>query len=511
MKKKFLYIIIGIVFVLGSFFVFAETRENLKETVVTFNRILHYVDRYYAQEVSLVKIVRAGIKGMLQALDPHSVYLEKKDYKRLVEHTKGKYGGLGIYIGIRDNWLTVVSPIEGTPAYRAGIMAGDKIIKIEGISTKGITTEEASNKMKGKPGTDVTITIVREGIDEEIDFPITRALIEIPVIAYAGIIRDEIGYIRLIQFSENARARVSDALDKLEKEGARKLIIDLRGNPGGLLRQAVEVADNFVEPGQVIVSTKGRTYRSNVEYKGKTNARFKDIPIIVLVDRASASASEIVAGAIQDWDKGIIMGDTTYGKGSVQTVYNLKNDEALKLTTARYYTPSGRCIDRTDTTQFLIRNPTMGQEFQTVGRLKRNLASGGAIIPDIIMKYKKRSALISKLYATGIILKYASRYAREHKDISIRQLTDEHLDEDILLNFKLFMDEKEFEFTEEEFEENRQEIKQRLQEEIANDIFGREGRYTIKLKYDLWIKEAVELMEKSSTIDDLFTHANKWK
>jgi len=259
---------------------------------------------------------------------------------------EGEFGGVGITISLRDNILTVVSPLAGTPAFNLGIRAGDRIRKIEGKDTKGMTLDEAVSQLRGKVGTDVTIAIEREGVPELMDFTITRAKIVVHAVPYSGMLDKSIGYIKLATFSDKTTFEVERAIENLKKQGMKKLILDLRFNPGGLLNQAIEIGELFLKKGNVIVSTRGRTQKTE-SFARRDGILGPEVPLVILVNQGSASASEIVAGAIQDWDRGLIIGKTSFGKGSVQTIFPLDRDgNALKLTTAFYYLPFGRCINK---------------------------------------------------------------------------------------------------------------------------------------------------------------------
>jgi len=476
-------------------------REKLYESLRRFNNILNIVEKRYVQDVDPASLIDNALKGMLSSLDPYSVYLDKQAYDRLMIRTKGNYGGLGMIIGMVEGWITVISPFEDTPAWKAGLKPGDRVIKIDGVSTKGISVEEASTKMRGKPGTKVTITIVREGVAEPIDYTLERAKIKLNPIPYYGILDKNIGYIKLSNFSEDASTKLSKTLKDLTKRGARKFILDLRNNAGGLLSEAVKVADNFLDKNQLIVSTRGRLPYANKEFHAVSKPKYGKYPLIVLVNKYSASASEIVAGAIQDWDRGLILGDTTFGKGLVQTLVPFKDSTALKLTTARYYTPSGRCIDKTDTIRFVLRNPTLGQEYHTLGEFKREIRGTGSIIPDmILLSPEKVTPLVMKISREGLFMEYASKYVGEHKNIEKEfeiQATD-------LDDFKVFLESKEFEFDEDKFDEAKEIISRMISESVAENLWGIWGRTELSLKYDPWIKEAIQILEAASSISDLF-------
>jgi len=281
---------------------------------------------------------------MLGSLDPHSQFLDADTYNELKVETEGKFGGLGIEISIREGILTIISPIEDTPAWKAGLKAGDLIVKIEDELTRDLTLMDAVKKLRGKPGTEVKITILREGEKTLLDFTITREIIKIKDIKEAKILEEDIGYIRLAEFGENTPIDLLKALSQLKKDGADSLILDLRNNPGGLLNIAIKVAENFLISGDLIVSTKGRHEAQSIEFKSSARQPYLVWPMIVLVNRGSASGSEIVAGALQDNKRAIILGEKTFGKASVQTVIPLSDGSALRITTSKYFTPSGKSI-----------------------------------------------------------------------------------------------------------------------------------------------------------------------
>lgn len=321
----------------------APGKQERYENLELFQKVLHFVEGNYVDEVKNKDLMYGAIKGMMETLDPHSNFLPPDVFKDMKIDTSGKFGGLGIEIGMKDNVLTVIAPIEETPAWKAGLKPNDRIIKINEESTKGMTLVEAVSKMRGKKGTEVRLTIYRDGFESVKDVKIVRDIIKIQAVKLEEL-EPQFGYVRLSSFNENAGADVKKAIAKLESKGKlRGLVFDLRTNPGGLLDQAVEVSSLFIDEG-VVVSTIGRDRnQKEVKYARKGLAR-KDFPVAVLVNSSTASAAEIVAGALQDHNRAIVMGTPTFGKGSVQTVIELGPEMGLKLTIARYYTPSGRSI-----------------------------------------------------------------------------------------------------------------------------------------------------------------------
>ncbi|MBN1545319.1 MAG: S41 family peptidase [Syntrophaceae bacterium] len=318
--------------------------RNTYKSLKTFNEVLDMVEKNYVEEVKLQDLINGAINGMMKSLDPHSTFMTADEYKDLEVETKGSFGGIGIEITIVKDVLTVVSPIEDTPAYQAGIKPNDQIIKIDGKSTKDITLQEAVKKLRGPKDTKVNITIMRESFTKTKDFVLTRAIIKITSVK-TRIMEDGIGYCRIASFQERTGDDLKKAIMELEAKAhpLKGIILDLRNNPGGLLNQSIEVSDVFLKSG-TIVSTRGRIKAMDTSSSAKNDGDEPTCPIVVLVNEGSASASEIVAGALQDNARGLILGTQTFGKGSVQTLIPLEDGSALKLTTAKYYTPSGRSI-----------------------------------------------------------------------------------------------------------------------------------------------------------------------
>ena len=319
-------------------------RSDLYNHIQLFSDAIALIRSNYVDEVEPKVLIYGALRGMLKALDPYSQFMDPDTYNEMKVETTGKFGGLGIEISIRDNLLTVIAPIDGTPAYKAGLKAGDKIVKIDNEPTRDITLIDAVKKLRGDAGTSVDLTILREKEKKLLDFTITRDIIKIASIKEAKVIEEGIGYIKLIEFQEGTEKELEKALAGLEKEGIGSLILDLRDNPGGLLNSAVRVADIFLERGSSIVSTKGRRGNQALEFKAQGKKGYRTYPLVVMVNGGSASASEIVAGAVQDNKRGVVIGTKTFGKGSVQTVVPLSDGSALRITTAKYFTPSGRSI-----------------------------------------------------------------------------------------------------------------------------------------------------------------------
>nr|WP_183728968.1 S41 family peptidase [Desulfurispira natronophila] len=321
---------------------FAISNDALRQQLKLFSETLSYINANYIEVPDQKELIYGAIQGMLSSLDPHSAFMKPETYQDFQTDTRGEFGGLGIQIAVRDRVLTIIAPIEDTPAYEAGLKAGDRIIRVEGETTEGMSVMDAIKVLRGEPGTDVTITIWREGLNVGKDFTITRDIIKVNSVRSKRY--GDIGYIRISNFNENTSRELRNELDKLEKKPIQGVVLDLRNNPGGLLSQAIEVASAFIEPGKLIVYTEGRTATRNELSARRFDDKDRDYPMVVLVNQGSASASEIVSGALQDYQRAIVMGTTTFGKASVQTVIPLSDGSGMRLTTAEYFTPKGRAI-----------------------------------------------------------------------------------------------------------------------------------------------------------------------
>jgi len=503
------------------------------------NAILKELNRSYVDSLEVARIERAGIDAMLEALDPYTVFVpeeEQEDFQMMISNT---YGGIGAIIYKPETTGNVIinEPYAGSPAARAGLMCGDEIVSIDGESTHGLTSSQCSEKMRGKPGTTVMFRVkkLRAGeywkAGEEIGIPVIRERIVVPSIEYSGMLDSETGYIMLSKFTEGVAQGVRDCAKSLRKQGMKRLVLDLRGNGGGLLVEAINLVGLFVPRGSVVVSSKGRAASSSTVYRTSTEPFDTQLPLIVMVDSGSASASEIVSGALQDYDRATIIGTRTYGKGLVQSIRSLPYDGQLKITTAKYYTPSGRCVQAID---YSHRNEDgsvghipeeLTHEFKTShGRTVRD---GGGITPDHIVKPQKYNRITYSVVLSGVVEEYTLKFVREHesipavddfhfadyedfvafaagKEFDYRSSSRTALDElrktledeglDTAAQAQLAALEKALDIPKEEYlRMMKDEIIPIIEEEIAVRYYFQEAGIKIRLRYDQQLKTALSL------------------
>ena len=444
------YLITTSVSLLIGVTVFAQSQDfKLGKWTEIQNSILEELSRSYVDTLPVDRIERAGIDAMLGSLDPYTVYIPEEENEDLQMMINKTYGGIGAVIFKPDiNGNVIINePYANSPAVKAGLRCGDQIISINGESTHGLTSQQSSEKMRGKPGTQVKFQIIKVYTHDTVDVVVTRERIHLPDVEYAGMLSDgKTGYIYQSGFTENVSLAVKEAFLKLKGEGMEKLVLDLRGNGGGLLNEAVSIVSLFVPKGSLVVSCKGLAPGTDREYRTSTEPLDTKIPIIVLVDSGTASSSEIVSGALQDLDRATIMGERTYGKGLVQSIRPLPYNGQLKVTTAKYYTPSGRCVQAID---YAHRNEdgsvghipdSLTHEFKTAhGRTVRD---GGGITPDVMLQGKDYSRLVYSLVVNGIINEYALKYVSEHETAA----EDFHLSDKEYADFVSFAKEKNFDY-----------------------------------------------------------------
>jgi len=479
--------------------------KRLKE----YTELVAAASEWAAEDPGTDKLVYSSIEGMLYTLDPHSSFLAPKDYSEMQQRQKGSFYGLGILVTKRNDQVTVITPLEGTPASRLGIRAGDIISEIEGDPTEGMALDEVVSRLKGPKGTTVNIKIVRIGITDPIPMSIVRDAIPTNSISNVLMVRGDIGYIRIKDFTYTTVRELDEAIAKLNKQGMKRLILDLRMNPGGLLDAAVGVSDHFIDKGQMIVYTKGRTPDSEQEYRAPGKAERLDVPLVVLINRGSASASEIVAGAIQDHDRGLVIGETSWGKGLVQSVFTLQYGAGLALTTQKYYTPAGRNIQR-DYSSFYdyymaeeaasaIPGEASSKKFET--DTGREVYGGGGITPDVVVRPSELSETAQILEVRSAFFNFAVEYFARHPEMS----------RDIVVNAEIVEEFVQYAVAKEIVkagvlrealakERDRAYIKRTLRAELVSAKLGYDASYPIRLEGDEQVAKAIELFPEASKL-----------
>jgi carboxyl-terminal processing protease len=484
-----------------------ELQDRLKE----YTDLLAAVSHWSADEVSSEKLVFSSIEGMMRTLDPHSSFLEPTDYAEMQDRQKGSFYGLGILVTKRNDQVTVITPLEGTPAARLGIRAGDIIAEVEGVKTEDLQLDEVVKRLKGPKGTPVNIKIVRVGMDEPIPLTIVREAIPTNSISNVLMVRPGVGYIRIKDFTYTTVRELDQAVEKLQGEGMNKLILDLRMNPGGLLDAAVGVVDHFIDKGDMIVYTKGRTPDSFQEYKAPGKHDRLEVPVVVLINRGSASASEIVAGAIQDHDRGLVVGETSWGKGLVQSVYTLPYGAGLALTTSKYYTPAGRNIQRDYTSFYDYYVADSGEAPNDEKPLKdrevfrtetgRIVYGGGGITPDVMVKQRELPRVIQLLEVRSAIFDYAVRYAAAHPEVTKEvAVTPEMVEEMVKYAISKEIAPRDEIDAALKDSANRDYVRRALQAEIVAAKFGYDASYPIRLQGDDQVAKALEALPEAQKL-----------
>ena len=481
-----------------------------------FVEVLQKVRQFYVDPVESQSLVDAAARGMLRELDPYSQLLDENSWGNLKATTQGTFGGIGIVVTVRDNYPTVISPIEGGPAWGLGLRPGDVITHVEGVSCAGLSVEDIVSRLRGEPGTRVRITVRREGETEPHDYTIERQIIVTRAVPYAFMVEGNIGYLRLANFSERSGTEVRSAVERLRREGATRLILDLRGNPGGLLDQAVDVVEQFVKPGTLVVYTKGRSRGQDQRYLSAEKQPLLDLPLVVLIDQGSASASEIVAGALQDLDRALIVGENSFGKGSVQGVFPLRGrNAAVKLTTALYHTPSGRSIHQKekdhplsaaieDEDAFVPARPdtTPRPRFQTASG--RTVFGGGGIHPDWVVVADSLPPLARRVETRALAFRFANRWVNQHS----RGMKEEG-SESMWTQFLSFLRAEQVEFTPAELETERAWLDRALRRELARRSSGDAAAARVALEGDRVYRRALEVLNRSRHSKDVFARVPK--
>lgn len=539
-----IFVIVLSCFTFGSLVVdHLAAAQGLMARMNLFSTILRLVKTHYVDEVDSEKLVDSAIKGMLSSLDPHTHLIPPKQYQDKIDERmiKGSYEGIGIAFDIVKGYLTVISPIEGSPSDKLGIRAGDKIVKINGESAIGITTDEVFEKLRGPKGTSVDVSIKREGERELIEVTIVRDKIKIKSIPSAFMIRPGVGYVRLSRFARETGHDLETALDSLEAQGMDHLILDLRGNAGGFLSQAVEIADMFIPEGNEIVYTKGRQGKSEKHYRATKEATRPLYPLIVMIDRGSASASEIVSGAVQDLDRGLVVGQPSYGKGLVENQMKLRDGSVLMLTVGRWYTPSGRLIQRPYTEKYHpeVEIDSTSAADTTVAQLiyrtisGREVYGGGGIKPDVELERDSRyNRFVNALERGNYFFDFAAVCVAEHSIPAQFDEFFEHFEvtDEIYEEFRTFLEEKDFHYkndvflkgvkaeefilddikamlaekedayTAAHFETNKPYIQYAIKREIAKVLWGLEEWYVVFVNNDPQVLAALDLFPQAADL-----------
>jgi len=496
-----------------------------------FQEVLDFIADRFVDPVERDRLYEHAIEGLLRELgDPNTSLMNVDAFENFRLQTEGDYGGVGLEISDRDDYITVVSPLPGTPGSRAGIRAGDMIIEVDGTTTLDWPVQQAVQVLRGQPGTPVDVRIVRPGVEGSIDFTITRERIQLFSVPFATLLEGEVGYIPLRMFSETSTLEVRAAADELRQQGATSFVLDLRGNPGGILDQGVGIADLFLPRGTGVVETRGRDGRSNQMLRTSSGDRYAGMPVVVLVDRGSASASEIVAGALQDHDRALIMGGSTFGKGSVQSLFSLSSGYVLKLTTARWYTPQGRSIEReheadegpgsdlaemdhlpiTVTGSFALPPDTAGRPTVT-SVAGRELYGGGGIVPDLIILPDTLSA--SEQAATRALLQEWGRFSLGLFDFTVGYLNRNGVDNadfivsdsDLDAFYQALVEGGEFGMDRETFRGAERIVRFELESEIASQGWGNQEAFLRGVHLDAPLVRALELLQAAESPEDLFS------
>src|SRR4051812_48114682 len=474
----------------------SDVRDSLRQ----FTTVYDIVEQNYAEPVNADKAIYNGaIPGMLHVLDPHSNFFDPKAYSLLREDQRGKYYGVGMTVGPRNNKVIVIAPFVGTPAYRAGIRPGDIIVAVDGKPTDNMSTGDVADLLKGPKGTTVHITILREGTDKPLEFSVVRDEIPRYSVDLHFMIRPGIGYMHVSGFNETTEHEVADALEQMGD--LKGLILDLRQNPGGLLNEGVGVADKFLRKGQLIVSHHGRSSPEK-RYVAAHGNGGREYPLVVLVNRGTASAAEIVAGAIQDHDRGLIVGETTFGKGLVQTVYPLAENTGLALTTAKYYTPSGRLIQRDYSNvslyDYYFDRDSVGDTTNKEVKLTdsgRTVYGGGGITPDVKVDPIKSNRFQDTLLQHYAFFNFAKHYIIAHKITKSFQVDDATMQE-----FRKSLDADKVPYTEADLLQNEEWIKSNLKSEIFVDAFGQEEGLKVKAETDPEVLKGLDLLPQARAL-----------
>jgi len=539
-KLRFVAVPVFIVLLFSGFSGMGDIYLEISKNIELFSRVYKEISYNYVDRIDPEQFMRAGIRGMLSSLDPYTIFIDEKKKEDIDLITNGKYGGIGISIGVRGKQVTVVEVMDGYSAQRQGIKIGDIIIEAAGVAINSDNVDEISSLVKGEPGSTVELRIIRNEYSDTLDFNIVREEVIVKNLTYAGFYPDDGNtvYLKLSNFSRAASDEIKIALRQLKSEkNIESIILDLRGNPGGLLDIAVDICDKFLQKDQLIVTTRGRDVSSERNYYSVQEPMIGDAKLVVLINGGSASASEIVAGAIQDHDRGLILGTKSFGKGLVQTITTLNFNTSLKITTAKYYTPSGRCIQKIDYSENsdVIKDDSIESDYKYFTDSKREVYSKGGITPDSTVKFSINGNITKELLAQGFFFHFANYYSFNNPNQDFNKISDDEL----LIQFKDYIDSEDFEYhskaekeidilindiseSEEPLSEELKTIKAKLHEldksefviykdeirmtvmtELASRYLGLEGRIKERLKTDTQVQSALGILENVEVYNDL--------
>lgn len=517
----------------------------IKKNFTIFSEVYREVSLQYVDEVDPEKLMRKGIDAMLESLDPYTILVDEAQQQNMEIITKGSYGGIGIDVGYRDGKIVIIAPIEGYPAHRKGIRSGDVISAVDGVSVEDLNPEEVQELISGELGSTVKISIQRYGVDELLDFELERQRIEVQNVGYAGLIGDDdkIGYILLNRFSKNTATEIEEAINELRASTSLEgLVLDLRNNPGGLLEEAVATVDKFVPPELLVVETRGRLSKHDNSFSTKEDALLPDLPLAILQNNGSASASEIVAGALQDLDRAVIVGEQSFGKGLVQTVRQLSYNTALKMTISRYYIPSGRSIQsltytHDENNSAIIKPDSLREKFRT--KNGRIVYDGNGIAPDIDMAASEPSLLETSLLKQNVFFEFANRYAAKNDSLTVNMGND-----NLYESFLSFIEGHDFSYElpserhiaqldsslsetnekvdanidelkkyiaeqkKQQFDEKRSELEKRLYLELISRFQGQKGQTIAWLPHDEVVNEAVSVLSNGKQYNNILAGKN---
>ena len=539
-RQSYISVFVALLFTMWAATLYTQEHADRVKGEASIRQVYETILDRYVAEIDPGKLSDAAIDGMLKELDPYSQHIDDNNSYRLDAITTGEYGGVGIHLGRMNDSLIVISPMDGTPAYRQGIHAGDRIVKIDSVWTKKLELDEAARLVRGEQGSMLILLIKRVGESEYLEFELERELIKVPDVSYSGLLRERTGYVKLSNFSKYSAEDLEKAIRKLSKANLDALIIDLRGNPGGLLSAALMSADLFITQDQLLLETRGRINESNKKYLSRRRPIVPlDLPLAILVDGGSASASEILAGILQDYDRAVVIGKSSFGKGLVQTVTRLSPETRLKLTTAKYYLPSGRLIQKQEIAVDVLYEDLLETEIDSFySDHNRRFEAGGGVEPDLTVNPLSMSSFESKLWRNRLFYKYALQFEEKNPVLTLPHQFEEAqvdsfyswmADQDLvpkselynwimnltnvvdsnssiyaeLQSYRTSLFDVEIKYQQDELAKNRVQILSGLDTEMANVIGGNGARVAASLKHDPIVQKAIDVLASSSQLKEI--------